>query len=111
MFRAHGRFYIVDYKSNWLGTRAGDYAQPQLVAAMGEHHYFLQYHLYTLALHRYLALRVPGYDYARDFGGVYYLFVRGMAPEHAPATGVFFDRPEPALIDALAAALTATEAA
>jgi exodeoxyribonuclease V beta subunit len=110
VFRAGERFYIVDYKSNWLGGSAASYQPVQLAFAMREHHYFLQYHLYAVALHRHLALRLPGYDYAQHFGGVYYLFVRGMSPEHSRGTGVFFDRPELALLEALAQALGALEA-
>jgi exodeoxyribonuclease V beta subunit len=96
-----GRFYLVDYKSNHLGDHAEDYAQPKLMAAMFDHHYVLQALIYSLALHRYLARRQPGYDYARHFGGVYYLFVRGMSPEHALGSGVFAERPSPGLIAAL----------
>jgi len=109
VFRRAGRWYVVDYKSNLLGLEPGAYAQPALARAMAEHHYVLQYHLYSLALHRYLQLRVPGYDYARDFGGAYYLFVRGMAPEHPSGTGVFFDRPTRATLDALSGALGIAE--
>jgi exodeoxyribonuclease V beta subunit len=110
VFRDGERFFIVDYKSNWLGSSPLDYQPSRLVHAMREHHYFLQYHLYGVALHRHLRLRLPGYDYERHFGGVYYLFVRGMSPEHRRGTGVFFDRPELALIEALAHALGAGEA-
>jgi exodeoxyribonuclease V beta subunit len=101
VFQHEGRFYLVDYKSNRLGPSAADYDQPALARAMAEHHYFLQYHLYTLALHRHLRARLAGYDYARHFGGVFYLFLRGMSPEHAPGTGVFFDLPAPSLVDEL----------
>jgi exodeoxyribonuclease V beta subunit len=107
LFRHEGRFYVVDYKSNWLGPRATDYAPPLLPSALAEHHYFLQYHLYVVAVHRYLAQRVRDYDYERHFGGVYYLFLRGMAPEHAAQTGVFFDRPTLALVSELDLALRA----
>jgi exodeoxyribonuclease V beta subunit len=107
VFRHGERFYVADYKSNWLGEHARDYGQERMVHAMREHHYFLQYHLYVLALHRHLALRLPGYDYERHFGGVFYLFVRGMAPAHPHGSGVFFDRPKLALIEALADALGA----
>jgi len=109
VFRHDGRFYVADYKSNHLGDRAADYAPARLVRSMREHHYYLQYHLYTLALHRWLAVRVRDYDYDRHFGGAYYLYVRGMSPEHAPGTGVFFDRPPRALVEALAEALGASE--
>jgi len=105
VFRHQGRFYIVDYKSNWLGPEAEHYGPEPLARAMADHHYYLQYHLYVVALHRYLAQRVPQYDYERHFGGVYYLFLRGMAPAHAARCGVFFDRPPRALLDTLDAAL------
>ena len=57
--------------------------------------------IYTVALHRYLRLRVPNYDYERHFGGVFYLFLRGMGPELGADCGVFRDRPAPALVEAL----------
>jgi exodeoxyribonuclease V beta subunit len=101
VFEHEGRFYLVDYKSNDLGEQARDYQRANLVHAMGEHHYFLQYLLYALSLHRHLKQRLAGYRYEQHFGGVFYLFLRGMAPSHLPGTGVFFDRPELALIEAL----------
>jgi exodeoxyribonuclease V beta subunit len=55
--------------------------------------------------------RRAGYDYARHFGGVYYLFLRGMHPQHEAGTGVFFDRPEQSLIEALDALMGASSAA
>jgi exodeoxyribonuclease V beta subunit len=105
VFRHQGRYFIVDYKSNWLGPRAEDYGAKQLAEAMAHHHYYLQYHLYTVALHRHLAQRLPGYDYEQHFGGAYYLFLRGMSPQHAANTGVYFDRPPRALVEELDRAL------
>lgn len=107
VFRHEGRYFIVDYKSNHLGNSANDYRGERLVESMQEHHYFLQYHLYALALHRHLSLREANYDFERCFGGVYYLFVRGMSPEHEPGTGVFFDRPSLPLLEDLARTLGA----
>lgn len=103
-FVHQGRWYIVDYKSNFLGSMPDDYQPSRLLHPMAEHHYFLQYHLYVVALHRHLNNRLPDYDYDRHFGGVYYLFLRGMAPDHGRA-GIFADRPGRALIEALSAAL------
>jgi exodeoxyribonuclease V beta subunit len=103
VFEYDGRFFVVDYKSNHLGAHASDYAPALLRTPMAEHHYYLQYHLYVTALHRHLGARRPGYDYDRDFGGVYYLFLRGMAPRHPSGSGVFFDRPARGLIEALSA--------
>jgi len=105
VFEHAGHWYLVDYKSNLLGVRADDYRPERLVDAMTAHHYFLQYHLYVVALHRYLTRRLPGYDYDQHFGGVYYLFVRGMAPVFALGNGVFGDRPSRPLIEGLSAVL------
>jgi exodeoxyribonuclease V beta subunit len=104
LFEHGGRWYVVDYKSNRLGAWPSDYAPARLRAAMTQHHYFLQYHLYVVALHRHLSRCLPGYDYERHFGGVRYLFLRGMAPAR-PGLGVFCDRPARALIAGLSDAL------
>lgn len=101
-----GRWTVVDYKSNHLGAQAEGYRGAPLDAAMSHHHYVLQYHLYSVALHRALRQRLAGYDPAVHFGGVRYLFLRGMAPAHRPGTGVFEDTPPPALLDALSRALS-----
>jgi exodeoxyribonuclease V beta subunit len=107
VFRHEGRYFIVDYKSNHLGDHAADYAPARLPAVMEEAHYYLQYHLYSVALHRHLAQRLGAhYDHARHFGGVFYLFVRGLSPEHPVGTGVFADRPSLRLLEALSRALS-----
>lgn len=111
VFEHAGQFYFADYKSNWLGTDAAAYHPAALADVMAEHRYDLQYLLYTVALHRHLAMRLPGYDYATHFGGVYYLFLRGMVPAHGARTGVFYDRPDAALIGALEAVLCRAEQA
>ncbi len=56
---------------------------------MIDHRYDLQYQLYSLALHRYLKQRLPNYDYETHFGGVYYLFLRGIDKVNSH-NGVFF---------------------
>ncbi len=93
----NGQFYVMDYKTNGLP----DYAPDTLTHAMREHNYGLQYWLYTVVLHRYLQQRLADYDYENHFGGVRYLFVRGMQPEIA-LSGVYQDRPELAKVEALA---------
>jgi exodeoxyribonuclease V beta subunit len=103
VFEQDGRYYVVDYKSNHLGPAPADYGESALASAMAHHHYFLQYHLYVVAVHRYLATRIAGYDYEAHFGGVFYLFVRGMAPGRGENAGVFADRPSRALVLALSA--------
>jgi len=96
VFRYQGKYYIVDYKSNLLGKSPQNYQPDELVKAMQNEHYDLQYLLYTLALDRYLRLRDPTYSYESHFGGVIYTFLRGMNGE--TQSGVFFDRPEAELI-------------
>jgi len=101
-----GRYSIIDWKSNWLGDAPAAYTPDALAADMVRHAYVLQYHLYAVALHRYLSLRLPGYEYDRNFGGVRYVYVRGVDPSGAPGCGVFADRPPRALIEALTRYLT-----
>ncbi len=96
-----GRFYVIDYKSNHLGNRASDYGADALARAILEHRYDLQYLIYSVALHRYLGCRLPGYDYDRHFGGVFYLFVRGMEGIAGSRNGVHRDRPARATLEAL----------
>ncbi|MCZ7564622.1 MAG: PD-(D/E)XK nuclease family protein [Burkholderiales bacterium] len=109
VFEREGRFYIADYKTNWLGDTLADYAPARLGAAVAAAFYDLQYFVYTVAVHRMLAARLPDYDYERHFGGVYYLFVRGMRPEAGPSAGVHFVRPARALVADLDACLAASE--
>jgi exodeoxyribonuclease V beta subunit len=101
VFEYRGRYYLVDYKSNHLGNRPGDYARPALDREMDRHCYTLQYHLYTLALDQYLRIRQPGYRYTDHFGGVYYLFLRGMDKDSGMDTGIFRHTPAPDFIDVL----------
>ncbi len=101
VFEHGGRWFVVDYKTNDRGPRVEDYRPAALLGDMQRHHYVLQYHLYVVAVHRYLQQRLAGYQYGRDFGGAFYLYVRGMAPRYEPGCGVFFDRPDESLIRAL----------
>jgi len=100
-FRRDGRFYLVDYKSNHLGIAGADYGPDALRSSMEAHDYVLQFHIYTLALHRHLKRRLPGYDFDTHMGGAYYLFVRGMSPDAPEGRGIFYERPSRALIEAL----------
>ncbi|MCG9722555.1 exodeoxyribonuclease V subunit beta [Shewanella sp. Isolate7] len=99
-FEYQGKFYIADYKSNHLGDHLSHYDNAAMARAIVGHHYDLQYIIYSLALHRYLKLRLPGYQYELHVGGCYYLFLRGMSAQ-SPQTGVYYDKPPFALIDTL----------
>jgi exodeoxyribonuclease V beta subunit len=101
VFQYQGRFFIVDWKSNFLGTRVEDYNQEKMAGEMEEHFYTLQSNLYVLALHQYLKSRLPNYDYRRHFGGIFYIFLRGVDPQKGKEFGVYKDFPEEELIEAL----------
>ena len=98
VFEHRGRYYVVDWKSNHLGDSPAHYAGPALALAMAQHGYHLQALLYSVALTRYLAHRVRDYRHDLHFGGVLYLFVRGVRPGWRSAdgepAGVHFDRPD-----------------
>ena len=105
VFQFRDRFYIIDWKSNFLGDRPAHYHRAALDAAMRDQMYILQYHIYTVALHQYLRLRLPGYHYESHFGGVFYLFLRGVDQQQGPDYGIYRDRPAVCLIENLSAAL------
>ncbi|MBM4224399.1 MAG: exodeoxyribonuclease V subunit beta, partial [Gammaproteobacteria bacterium] len=92
VFRHQGRYYLADWKSNWLGNSTEDYAPQRLDRAMADNFYHLQSWLYALALQRFLASRLPDYQYEQHFGGIFYIFVRGLDPAVAER-GVHFERP------------------
>ena len=103
----HVRYVVVDYKTNWLGSSESlttdDYRPDALTEAMRHAHYPLQALLYSVALHRYLRWRQPGYDPASHLGGVLYLFLRGMCGPETPRAdgtpyGVFAWSPPAALV-------------
>ena len=97
-YRHDGRWYVLDYKSNRLPA----YDVARLQRAMQHSEYDLQALLYTLALHRWLRFRLGnGYDYARDFGGIRYLFCRGLDAACDDGAGLHAQRFAPALIHAL----------
>ncbi|MFT3760490.1 UvrD-helicase domain-containing protein [Thauera sp.] len=108
VFEHDGRYWLLDWKSNHLGDQPQDYAPASLEAAMQAHGYHLQHLIYSVALHRHLGRCLPDYDYERHFGGVLYLFVRGVRPgwqlDGRPA-GVFHHRCPRAVLDELDALL------
>lgn len=99
VFEFQGRFYVADYKSTHLGNHYPDYDVAALKANNEQHFYDLQYLIYCLALHRYLRSRIEDYDPAQHFGGVYYLYLRGMKP--GADSGIFPAAISPELLDTL----------
>lgn len=97
-YHHEGRWYVLDYKSNQLPA----YDAQALAGAMAHHEYGLQALIYTVALHRWLRFRLGAdYDYARDFGGVRYLFCRGLDATRVDSPGVQAWRFEPELVHAV----------
>ena len=96
IFEHDGQYYVADYKSNSLV----DYTPDSLKSTMASSHYYLQYLLYSVALHRYLQKRLPDYSWQTHVGGVTYLFIRGMSSSTGQQ-GVYFDKPSVELIEAL----------
>jgi exodeoxyribonuclease V beta subunit len=100
LFRFKDRYFVVDWKSNWLGNQPSDYGTDGMHRSMLKHNYYLQYHLYTLAADRFLEKRVLGYTYQTHFGGVYYVFLRGIDPAGS-SRGIFHHRPDPKTVASL----------
>ena len=105
VFKNQDQYYLLDWKSNYLGSEIENYQQEALGQTMQENYYVLQYHLYALAFTQYLRLRNPDFQYESDFGGVFYVFLRGVDSRRGPQFGIYYDNPQPALIYALGNAL------
>jgi exodeoxyribonuclease V beta subunit len=105
VFHDGERYFLIDYKSNHLGSLQEDYAPECLIQPMIDHDYVLQYLIYSIALDRHLVQSISDYNYDKHFGGVYYLFLRGLAETHEPGCGVFFDRPSAEVIRGASALL------
>jgi exodeoxyribonuclease V beta subunit len=104
IFEYDGKYYVADYKSTHLGDSSRDYNTEKLHENNQHHLYDLQYLLYSLALHKYLKQQLSDYSFEAHFGGVFYLYLRGMSPENqhsGESSGVFFDKVDPQYIDLL----------
>ncbi|MFC5282043.1 UvrD-helicase domain-containing protein [Pedobacter alpinus] len=104
-FEHKGKFYVLDWKSNYLGDAVVNYEKPELQKAMSENNYHLQYLIYSLAVKKYLESRLTNFNYKYQFGGVIYLFLRGMRTNSD--TGIFTYKPQISTIANLDVRLTA----
>jgi len=98
-FEYKEKFYLLDWKSNFLGATIEAYSKNKLNVAMNENNYHLQYLIYTLAMKKYLESRLPDFDYERDFGGVIYVFIRGVRID--TDSGIFVNKPSLKIIEKL----------
>ncbi|OBT06570.1 exodeoxyribonuclease V subunit beta [Vibrio sp. UCD-FRSSP16_10] len=108
VFEHQGKYYVLDWKSNHLGDLAEDYHQKSLDLAMIDHRYDAQYQIYALALQRFLSSRIADYSYDAHFGGVFYLFLRGM--DGSGEYGVFSAKPSQQMLLELDAHIRGEEA-
>jgi exodeoxyribonuclease V beta subunit len=88
VFEHEGKFYVVDYKSNWLGSTQAAYTPETIAKVMLANRYDLQARIYAAALKNFLATRLGDVEVRQRFGGVLYLFLRAMRPDQ-PGRGVF----------------------
>ncbi len=99
LFEHDGKFYILDWKSNYLGNSLEYYTPDKLELAMQESNYHLQYLIYTVATKLYLQNCIPDFDYDKHFGGIIYVYVRGCRKEGN--TGIYFNKPDVRMIEEL----------
>jgi exodeoxyribonuclease V beta subunit len=93
-----------------MGKAPRFYDQAGMTDAMTQNRFDLQYMIYSTAVHRYFSNRFAQ-QYSFDeqagkglsFGGVFYLFLRGMglSEKHYRQHGVWFTRPQSEHISAL----------
>jgi len=91
LFEHDGQFFILDWKSNYLGDSLAAYDEVSIARAMTESNYHLQYLIYSVAAKKYLESRIPGFDYSLQFGGVIYIFIRGI--RKGLPNGIFQTKP------------------
>ena len=97
VLKSGGKYYIIDWKSNFLGESFEDYNAEKITEEMKKHCYYLQYMIYLAAFDRYMTEADPAYSYEKDFGGIRYVFLRGVKAQSGDH-GIFYDRPEEALL-------------
>ena len=100
-FKHQERYYILDYKSNHLGDAIAAYDMPRMQQEIEAHDYDLQYLLYTVAAVKHIQQIEPNFDYDAHFGGVIYLFLRGV--NDANDNGIYFHKPDQALVEDMVA--------
>ena len=93
------KFYVIDYKSNFIGSSVPAYSYEAVARNMLEHCYDVQYLFYSLAMHRFLKTRIENYSYEKNFGGIIYLYLRGMEPDSS--NSIIYTKPKQEIIEEL----------
>ena len=109
VYRFEDKYYLLDWKSNHLGTRLQDYHRDTLAKVMLSDYYFLQCNLYCFALHLYLQRRLPSYSYEKNFGGAFYVFLRGVKQEQGSDFGIYHHVPELSIMENFTGKLLGSE--
>lgn len=97
VFLWKNKYYILDYKSNWLGKNNNFYCNKNIKKEIIKHRYDLQYQIYTIAIHQYLKQKIKKYNYNANFGGIFYMFLRGIEAKKNN-NGIFYTIPNYLLI-------------
>ncbi|WP_367670647.1 exodeoxyribonuclease V subunit beta [Sodalis-like secondary symbiont of Drepanosiphum platanoidis] len=100
VFLLENKYYIIDYKSNWLGNKDKYYSIKNIKKSIISHRYDIQYNIYTLVLHKYLSNKLKNYNYKKNFGGIIYIFLRGINTKYSKYS-VYFHCPNFLLIQEL----------
>ncbi|CAL4324632.1 exodeoxyribonuclease V subunit beta [Buchnera aphidicola] len=93
LFMWNKKYYILDYKSNWLGNNNSEYSQENIKKEIIKHRYDLQYHIYATAAHQYLKQKIKKYHYDTHFGGILYIFLRAIDNKNKK-NGIFYILPK-----------------
>ncbi len=99
IFSWQNRFYWIDWKSNYLGASLIDYQKDDMLTSIKQNSYDVQYLIYSEAVDRFLQYRIKEYSYEQHFGGLFYIFLRGINTQND--NGIWFHRPDAAKIKAL----------
>ncbi|CAL4322850.1 exodeoxyribonuclease V subunit beta [Buchnera aphidicola] len=94
------KYYLIDYKSNWLGENNQCYNKENIQNEIINNQYDLQYQIYSLALHKYLKIKVSNYSFNNHFGGIFYIFIRSIE-KNCKNNGIFFILPKKSFINNL----------
>lgn len=91
-FEYENSYYVLDWKSNFLGYTIEDYLPENLYNVIKDNNYNLQYYIYTIAVKRYLSARLKNFNYNKQFGGIIYVFLRGTRENQC--SGIYYHKPE-----------------
>lgn len=90
LFRFKDKYFILDWKSNYLEN---GYSPDNIKQNMEASGYGLQYKVYAVAVYRHLKACIKNFDFHKNFAGIYYIYLRGMKTER-PDEGYFFTCPK-----------------